>query len=609
MLEPNRRTLLLDCLQPPEGFALDEAIGTTYSLDLYALLSVPVTFVFRDAMSEDGQANPLATLEGLRRYAAHVHLFCQAGEIHVPRGQQRLFAYLEDSVIPVSPADDAGVFHPKCWLLRFTGADEAVRYRFVCLSRNLTFDRSWDSVLVLDGAFEGERVTAPDARPIAEFVNALPGLARVDLSAGTRAAVARMAEELPRVRFQYPGAVESMRFWPMGVGVGAAPDFEPAKQPLLVASPFLSEGWLRRTMQERNGAWLVSRDDQLQGLAAETRTLFDEHFNWRPDATPETDVEARAEDENLLDGLHAKLFVMDDGRWARVWTGSANATHAAFHHNVELLVEMVGRKKYLGIGGLLNEDGERGFRDLLEPWRSPTGEVEAPDTVAERLEARLREARRAFAGADLTAAVSASDTEGQYSLTIDGDWPALPVGVTGTLRPIGLEPEQARELGAGPVAFAAITLEALSAFVAVELSAAEEGRTQRSRFVLRVPLDGVPDDRGSRLLRSMLSDRGAFMRLLMILLADNGVEAIMNAGLGESTSKGGDWFSGGSEAPLLESLLKTLDRSPERLDQIQRLMDDVAESGDLDDMLPEGFSEVWAAVWANRASAGTASGE
>ena len=47
MLEPNERQLLLDCLRPPDGYALDRAVGTTYSLDLYALLSVPVAFVFR----------------------------------------------------------------------------------------------------------------------------------------------------------------------------------------------------------------------------------------------------------------------------------------------------------------------------------------------------------------------------------------------------------------------------------------------------------------------------------------------------------------------------------------------------------------------------------
>jgi len=610
MLEPNERQLLLDCLRPPDGYTLDEAIGTTYSLDLYALLSVPVAFVFRDAMGDDGGVDPLATLEGLRRYAAHVHLFCQAGEIHVPRAQQRLFAYLEDSVIPVVPPDDSGVFHPKCWLLRFTGPEDAVAYRFVCLSRNLTFDRSWDTALVLDGELAGHRRRDdPDARPLARFVEALPGIARLAPRAETSSAVERMASELPRVRFECPPGVDSLRFWPMGVHGGRAPNFEPSHRPLLVASPFVSEGWLQRHMAGCNRAYLVSREDQLLGLSPETRALFDEHYTFLQQATPEEDVEAQAEDENLLDGLHAKLFVMSDGRQGRVWTGSANATNAAFHHNVELLVELVGRKKQLGVDALLEQgSGDRMFGDLLDRWYRPTEEAEAPDAVAQQLEERLRDARRALARADLAVTGGAADEEGLYPLTVDGDWPALPENVTGTLRPIGLEPEWARAIDGAAVSFGAVTLEALSAFVAVELTAREQGRTQQTRFVLRVPLEGAPEDRGSRLLRAMLSDRSEFMRLLMILLADDGVEAMMNAGLGEGSWSGGHWLAGGGDTPLLESLLKTLDRAPERLDEIRRLLDDIGESGELDEMLPEGFQEVWEAVWANREAAGSAAG-
>lgn len=604
MLEPSVRQLLLDCLRPPEGFTLDQAIGTTYSLDLYALLSVPVAFVFRDAMSEDGQADPLATLEGLRRYAARVHLFCQAGEIHVPRGRQRLFAHLEDAVIPVVPPDEAGVFHPKCWLLRFTGPEDAAAYRFVCLSRNLTFDRSWDTALVLEGTLERRRVREPDARPLARFVETLPSLARVDVREETRAAVAAVVDELPRVRFECPPDVEEMTFIPMGIRGGARPDFEPAFRPLLVASPFVSEGWLRRHAEGRRRAYLVSREDQLLGLSDEVRDLFDTHYTFLQQATPEEDVEQQGEDENLLDGLHAKLFVMNDGGKAHVWTGSANATDAAFHHNVELLVELVGRRKRLGVDALLEEgDGEAGFRNLLEQWQPPEEDTEETDAVAERLDERLREARRLFANADLAVSVGAAGDDDQYPLVVDGDWPELPEGVTGMLRPIGLEPEHAREIGGDAISFGTVTLEALSAFVAIELTAREQGQSRQTRFVLRLPLDGAPADRGSRLLRAMLADSGEFMRLLMILLADDGVEAMMNAGIGEGNWSGGNWLTGGDDAPLLESLLKTLDRSPERLDQIRRLLDDVGDSEELEKMMPEGFLEVWEAVWANRAAA------
>ena len=603
MLDPQDRRLLLDCVKPPEGYDLDQAIGTTYSLDLYALLGVPVAAAFRDAMSEDGQADPLATLEALRRYADRIHVFCQAGEIHVPRGQQRLFAYLEDCVIPVAAASEYGVFHPKCWLLRFVDSNDDVRYRFVCLSRNLTFDRSWDTALVLDGSLESKRVSDPDPRPLRRFIEALPGFAMRE-SESAQAAVDRVLGELNRVRFECPPGAESLRFWPMGVRGSKTPAFEPQYRPLLVVSPFLSEGWVARHAEGRRAAKLVSREDQLQVLSGETRELFDELFTFSQNATPEEDVEAQGEDENLLSGLHAKLYVMDDGWQARVWTGSANATEAAFRHNVEFLVELAGRKKNLGIKALLEEgNGEAGFRDLLEYWQPPTEEVEETNVVGQRLDDRLWQARRALASADLRVSIETTDQKPPYVLRVGGEWPELGDGLTGQAWPIGLEERQARTINGGKLDFGAVTLEALTAFVAVELTAREQDESRKSQFVLRLPVDGLPADRGSRLLRSMLQDRREFMRLLMILLADDSIEAIMNAGIGHGGWSGEFRITGSEDTPLLESLLKSLDRSPERLDQIKRLLDDLGETGDLDEMLPDGFLPVWQAVWANRKSA------
>ena len=34
--------------------------------------------------------------------------------------------------------------------------------------------------------------------------------------------------------------------------------------------------------------------------------------------------------ENDFSGLHAKLYILEEGWDARLWTGSANATNAAF---------------------------------------------------------------------------------------------------------------------------------------------------------------------------------------------------------------------------------------------------------------------------------------
>ena len=170
MLEPNDRRLLLESLRPPPGYELDCAIWTTYSLDLLTLLTVPLAFTFFDWEDEEGRptADPLALLEAVRRYADRLSVFCEAGAMNVPNAHRLLFVHLEQSVVEVA-APWGGSFHPKVAVLRFTAPDKPVRYRLLCLSRNLTFDRSWDTMLVLDGELTKRKRAFAENHPFGDF--------------------------------------------------------------------------------------------------------------------------------------------------------------------------------------------------------------------------------------------------------------------------------------------------------------------------------------------------------------------------------------------------------------------------------------------------------
>ena len=78
MLAPRERRLLLDALRPPPGHRLDRAVGTSFSLDLLALLTAPLAFTFFDWEDDEGAptADPLALLEAVRRHADRITLFC-----------------------------------------------------------------------------------------------------------------------------------------------------------------------------------------------------------------------------------------------------------------------------------------------------------------------------------------------------------------------------------------------------------------------------------------------------------------------------------------------------------------------------------------------------
>ena len=53
MLAPDARTVLLETLRPPDGFALGFGVATTFTLDLTAALVVPLAFARADSVTAE----------------------------------------------------------------------------------------------------------------------------------------------------------------------------------------------------------------------------------------------------------------------------------------------------------------------------------------------------------------------------------------------------------------------------------------------------------------------------------------------------------------------------------------------------------------------------
>ena len=124
MLDPETRHLLTDALRPPTGFSVEQALATTYTLDLESVLLAPLAMAAFDRVdtSNPHPAEPHALLEAIRRHADHTTILCQAAGIHVPSNYSRLAAFAEGMVAEVVPPPGR-TFHPKIWLLRFVDAE------------------------------------------------------------------------------------------------------------------------------------------------------------------------------------------------------------------------------------------------------------------------------------------------------------------------------------------------------------------------------------------------------------------------------------------------------------------------------------------------------
>jgi hypothetical protein len=260
MLEAGDRQLFLEALRPPDDYRFDQGIGTTYSLDLLALLMAPLAFTFFDqTRREEGAAyDSLEVLESLRRHADQLTLFCHAGRTSIPRAQYPQLAFLEQSVVECQP-ENGGAFHPKLWVLRFVGPGP-VKYRVLCLSRNLVFAQSWDTLLSLDGELLDRSNAISASRPLAEFVEALAGfVARRPLAQNIAERIGLVAGELRMTRFAPPPGFEEFTFWPLGIpGRRGKSPFTELGPRLLIVSPFLSVPTIEQLAEKRSETTLES---------------------------------------------------------------------------------------------------------------------------------------------------------------------------------------------------------------------------------------------------------------------------------------------------------------------------------------------------------------
>ena len=610
MLEPRDRLLLFEALRPPVGFRFAEGIGTTYSLDLLALLTAPLAFtLFEQQDEEDPRAgvDSLEILESLRRHASQLTIFCHAGRISLPKTFYPQLAFVEDTIVQCQPQAH-GAFHPKVWVLRWVNEPGDVQYRVLVLSRNLTFARSWDTLLALDGKLSPMRQSAiARNRGLTEFVRALPRFARPPIDTRISQRVEKLASELDRTEFELPNGMTDLRFWPMGIGGRTHDPLAETGDRLLVVSPFVSLGRLEELAQGHKEVTVVSAVRELARLGRKPKGVG-RFYGLKDRAMVEADSEHEEKPESEVEAirqsdLHAKMYVTENGWDAHIWTGSANATEAAFTRNVECLVELIGPRKRFGIAALMEpEKGEVRFINLLEDVESFVA-TEKPDSEIEALEAKLEQLRESIANVPLQVTVTPA-TAGAFdvelmcrtsqSVPVDSDVIARcwPVTVTSS---VGVQFDKL-DPGRMVAKFPALSFQAITAFFAFELTGRASGVERQVRFVLDLPLVGAPEGRREMVIRSLVRDRSRMLRFLRLLLADEGF-TVPEQGLDSRGGEHGDRSSTIMVNGLFETLLRNLDRAPERLGYLNSLLKELRQGADGEDLLPEGFDAIWEPVW------------
>ena len=609
MLSPDSRTTAFELIRPPNGYRLDFAVLTTYTLDLEALLVLPLSVLAHpDGGLEELLADPLRLHQAIRDAGNRVHAFVDEKGIAIPRGARALYSMLESSVHPVR-APNRGAFHPKVWVARFAAVDEASvneaaedLLRVGVLSRNLTFDRSWDVALASEAPLRSRRYVRA-SRPLHDFLLALPRLAISGIPQEIVDRVEALADQVTRTAFPAPEGFDSpIEFHAIGLTRRRRAWSPPSSgYRTLAVAPFVSRAGLdvvdRLSGSDRT---LVSRQEELDKLSDEALAAWKEVFvlsdaargeaeDGPADTAGATEGDVGRGVDARPSGLHAKMIAVEHGRRVTWSVGSANLTAGALTGgNVEMMASVSGKKggaSGRGIGHFL--DG--GFRKLCAPYQRV--EQETKDLRVTDARARLEAACDALVDAGLSVACTSAD--GLWTLTIDSTVARPADDVEVAAWPVSVAEDQACRLPE-PLRWR-LPVARLTAFIAFRLSVPVRG-VDDICMTLRLPAEGMPEDRINQILRTLLDSPEKFLRFLRALLG--GLDAV--PGWAEGTGEGDGatpWGIGGDGGEtLLDDLVRTASRDPGRLKPVRRLIDDLRKTDEGRRIVPDELFALWTAV-------------
>lgn len=599
MLNPNNDRLDYgQILAPPADYVIDCAVGTTYTLDLDALTGACLALGLSEETDSALMSNPVCLLEALRSTGDKVALFCEGGQIHLPNTVSSLYILLEKMVFPVATAKKTGMaaypsFHPKFWLIRYKRASSKdVLYRVVALSRNLTFDRSWDVSFYMDGTL-GQ--VSEKNQPLCDFLQHLIRQLPASDNGNDKAKMIRgLIRELPNVVFK-PAEKQfyDYEFIPNGVrnSVGGTysildtPLFSDTFHEILIISPFLSGGVVR-SFNDRNQYsfiqnpqyMLITREMSLGRLKPDDVS----HFRMFTMRDTVIDGESAISDDTIdikKQDIHAKVYMIRKYSDADLYLGSLNASHNAVYGNIEFMIRLKSKNRYLNLEKLTASL----FGSEKDGSDNPFQEVTLENAILDENEdaqRALNEVIKDINRSKPNAVVSAE--ENGYSLSIHfGQIDTK--GYRVTVRPL-LTKKPAEDFGSD-VRFPRLSITELSEFYSVSAS---DGDIMVSR-VLVIPTTGLPDEREKAVISSVISDKDCFYRYVAFLLGDDSILSALENSAASGDSIGSASRQSNTVPALYEKMLQTAATNPEKFRGIEYLIRTISEDG----VIPEDFKQLY----------------
>ena len=578
MLNPKRNRLDYgSILSPPSNYQLDFAIGATYSLDLDSLVGASISLGLSIENDTELNENPIVLLEALRSTGNKVALFCESGQIKLPNKTTPLYILLEDMVFQVANNNNIkhsryASFHPKVWLLRYIN-DKKILYRFIVLSRNLTFDRSWDLSFSMDGTVTDSKKSKND--PLIKFLEFLTDFSTDDVKTYK---IKEIMDELENVEFKLDSDVfEGFDFILNGVGDEYSIQnhqlfYSNSLENLLIMSPFLSKDVIRDFNNRKNSnskAVLITRLNSLSPLKDEKLDNF-EFYALKDEVIDGESL--LSEDYSQKQDIHAKMYVVEKRSYVDLYLGSLNASHNALFGNVEFMIKLWARKRRFNINKVLKGIFNDGKDNPFQLVNMNTIKSESKDDGGNDLNLIVKDIVRLNSRAKVISRNDSFDLE----VNFDKDYDGYDIEI----KPL-LSNKKAKF--SQKILFENLEKVQLSEFFVITVTEDDDV----IRRVIKIPIDNMPEDRQKDVVSKVINDKTAFITYVAFLLGDEYILSSIEDDDMDIDGVNSNNFA--IQLPeLYEKMLKAALYSPEKFKELEFLIKTLSK----DNVVPEGFEEL-----------------
>ena len=540
-----------------DGCKVEFAVGLTYSLNLEAMLTVPLAFGDLGELDSSVKQSPAFLLEGIRRSSDKIALFCNKGGIHVPNETRTIYSLLETSIFEVQNGKEIlSNFHPKLWLVKETDRESIEWLKLSVMSRNLDFSTCLDICCSIRGRISKRRsikgaekhkplkemliwvsdyATKAKAEKVRELADLLDYVERFELDTPFQTEDAERNEEEGYGFFPFVyGKEEFASYWQF------LKTYMPGDRIMLV-SPFIDVStlsWLTDTSKkirnnyESSDSILITRKEY---VTKEVFDLFDQV--WVPN-----------------EYLTQRINRQDAGY--TLYLGSTNATKNGFEKNAEFLLRLHYKRTTTDrIKELLEE--------MVSEHRFVVMDAPNPEATNTRPKNEKELALKRTIGCLKKAEISQSKSEGLYDivLSISGKFDE---GIE--IRPLQLKASW--QPIAKQIRYSDVPAYLLSEFYVLRIPV-EEGYME---MVAKVKTSNMPKDRDEAIYQSIVTKKEELLDYVAFMLSDRPSEFFFEQQIIEKKYKGADGISQATTMPLYEQLLRTASTNPEQIAEVLKFI-------------------------------------